>query len=96
MQKTLEQEFREYKERHMNDIIESGLRAFEKDNIYSHRFLKDYIDLDLTGKEKAQYVVKDLCNKVAHGEVKLYNQIYEMCWRKQKNLIRDDRAYRLD
>ena len=97
MAKTLEQEFAEYKDHHMYEMSVSALIVFEDKGIYNHRLLKDYKDLDsdLKGDEKAYYVMDDLYNRAAHGEEELYNEVYEMCWKKIRNEIDNNRSYRI-
>ena len=96
MEKTLEREFREYKEHHMYEMSVSALIVFEDRGIYNHPLLKDYKDLDLTGDEKAYYIIDDLYDRAAHGERKLYERVYEMCWKKIRNEIDNDKSYRID
>ena len=95
MQKTLEQEFREYKEHHIYEMIVSALILCEKERIYSHILLKDYVGLKLKGKEKAYYIADDLFNRAQHGEADLYYQVYEVCWNKVRNKIKDNVSIRI-
>ena len=97
MQKTLEQEFREYKEHHIYEMSVSALIMCEKEGIYNHPLLMDYRDLEseLEGDERAYYVMDDLFERAQHGEAKLYYQVYEMCWKKVRNKIKDNMSFRI-
>ena len=97
MQKTLEQEFKEYKEHHIYEIIGAALTICENKGIYDHMLLKDYKNLDLKGSEKAFYVVDDLYDRLIAGKPSNYYEVYDMCWDrivKERNL--DDESYRLN
>ena len=93
MQKTLEQEFREYKEHHIYEMSVSALIMCK--GIYNHPLLKDYKDLKLEGDEKAYYVMNDLFKRAQHGEAELYYEVYEMCWKKVRNKIKDNQSIRI-
>ena len=95
MQKTLEQEFREYKEHHMYEMSVTALIVFEDKGIYDHELLEDYKDLDLTGSRRAYYVMNDLHNKALEGENNLYEEVYEMCWERVRDQIDNNKSYRI-
>lgn len=95
MQKTLEQEFREYKEHHIYEMSVSALILCEKEGIYNHELLRDYRHLNLKGKEKAYYIIDDLFERAKHGEADLYYQVYEMCWKRVRNKVTDKSSIRI-
>ena len=95
MGKTLEREFAEYKEHHIYEMTVSALIMCEDEDIYNHPLLKDYVDLDLTGKEKAYYVADDLYCRTVNGDEKLYNKVYEMCWSRIVDRIDDKTSFRI-
>ena len=79
MAKTLEQEFNEYKEHHMYEMSVSALIVFEDRGIYNHKLLKDYKDSDLSGDEKAYFVIDDLYENKRNKPNDLYYKVYKMC-----------------
>ena len=97
MEKTLEQEFAEYKEYHKYEMITAALIMCEEEDIYNNKLLSDYKGLKLKGDERAFYIIDDLYER-AHekDEYKLYDKIYQMCWKKIRNKIRDDKSYRIN
>lgn len=97
MEKTLEQEFEEYKERHKYEMIASALILCEDEGIYEEKLLGDYELSYLKGADRAFDVVDDLFDRANNDdEGELYDKIYEMCWNRIRNRIRDDKSYRLD
>ena len=96
MEKTLEQEFAEYREHHMYEMSVSALIKFENRGIYNHKLLKDYKNLDLTGNEKAFYIIDDLYDKYVENDDKSYIKVYKMLWNKIRHEIADDKSYRID
>ena len=96
MEKTLEQEFAEYKEHHMYEMSLSALTILEDEGIYNSKLLEDYKDLDLKGREKAHYILDDLYEKAVEGDEKKYHRVYEMCWKKIRNRINDRMSFRID
>ena len=96
MAKTLEQEFAEYKEHHIYEIVVSGLIVLEGDGIYDHELLKDYKDCNISDKkEKAYYVADDLCDKYVDNDDNRYLEVYEMLWNIMKNYLSDGLAVRI-
>ena len=93
--KTLEQEFNEYQDHHKYEMITSALMMCEDEGIYEERLLNDYRESDLAGDDRAFFVADDLYDRLYRGEKELYNQVYEMCWKRICTRIDDQKSYRI-
>ena len=93
--KTLEQEFSEYQDHHKYEMITSALMMCEDEGIYEERLLNDYRESDLAGDDRAFFVADDLYDRLYRGEKELYNQVYEMCWKRICTRIDDQKSYRI-
>lgn len=94
--KTLEQEFAEYKGYHMYEMSVTALIMHGEDGLYNNDLLKGYKDLELTGREKAYYIIDDLYDKMQDGESDLYYQVYEMCWKSIEDEIAENKSFRIN
>ena len=96
---SLEKEFAERVELHKYEMITSALILFERSGIYNYYLLKKkYGDsvMNDRGPDRAFYVADELLDFSKKGGQKIYDKIYEMCWRKIKYVICDTKAYNLD
>ena len=94
--KTLEQEFAEYKGYHMYEMSVTALIMHGEDGLYNNDLLKDYKDLELTGREKAYYIIDDLYDKMQDSKSDLYYKVYEMCWKSIEDEIAENKSFRIN
>lgn len=92
--KSLEQEFAEYKDHHMYEMIISALLMCGNEGIFEDRLLEEYKDCDLTGKEKVYFIADDLYDNKEDNE-EHYKAVYEMCWNRIVNRINDNVSFRI-
>jgi len=86
-------EFEKRKRIHKYVTIVTALLLFEQKGIYKHRLLiQKYGTMDRCGDERAFYVADQLQN----GDPKIYDKVYEMCWKKVCNRIPDTIAFNTD
>ena len=67
----------------------------EEEGIYDSKLLSKYKKSDLKGDDKAFAIIDDLFDRASQGEEELYDQIYEMCWKKIRTRIDDKKSYRI-
>lgn len=89
----LEKEFEQAKDVHKHVIVALALKEFEKDGIYETPLLREkYSRMPEKGYERAEKVATDLSDKNKDQ----FDLVYEMCWRRMRNIVDENRSYRLE
>lgn len=88
---TLEHEFAMAVELHKYNMINLALAIFEDKGIYEEDIMGDYRYSYLSGVDRANEVSMDLLKRAKKEEEQdLYDQIYEMCWKKISRIPRGE------
>lgn len=101
---SMEQEFEKIKLEHKRQTIMTVLIKFFDEGIYNHKYFKKYKNMEVTfieGHEqefnfiqtKAFRVEEDIEERTANGEDDLFDKVYEMCWKKLRDVISEDKTF---
>lgn len=90
---TLEEEFFARVKEHKTYIIMEALSRSKSGSIYNAKLLKEFKKVEPTPIEgyegefssstlKAYHVEEELKDRAKNGEQELYDEVYELCWKK--------------
>ena len=91
----LEKEFEKAKDIHKHVIVEMALAKFEKDGIYETPLLREKYGKSKVAEDnlaRSERVTNDLSEQ----NKEQFDLVYEMCWRRMRNIVAEDRSYRLE